>query len=230
MSRHATVPDEQVHQRAVAQQVCSLLLGYPDEELLAQLDLIDRAVAGLSPEVREPLRRLLGWLRSSTPTEAGAHYVRIIDQKRSCAPYLTYYAHGDTRRRGMALLRFSQAYSDAGVAPPTRELPDHLGVVLEFAATVDPEVGLMLLQEHRPGLQLLVRSLDRHRSPYADLVRAVLATLPAPTREELEAAARIAAEGPPQELVGISGYDQDPVGGLTTAYPLDPRTAAEVRR
>ena len=100
----------------------------------------------------------------------------MIDQKRSCAPYLTYYTHGDTRRRGVALVRFSQVYRAAGLVPPAHELPDHLAVVLEFTATVDAEVGIALLQEHRPGLELLVRGLEKARSPYADVVTAVLAT------------------------------------------------------
>ncbi|MEJ7705130.1 MAG: hypothetical protein WKF47_16440 [Geodermatophilaceae bacterium] len=54
---------------------------------------------------------------------------------------MTYYAHGDTRKRGMALLRV-QARPTAAPATCSNsssdELPDHLCVVLEFAATVDP--------------------------------------------------------------------------------------------
>lgn len=214
-------------QRAVAHQACSLLLGYPDAELRGQLDLVADAVAGLPAPVREPLERLIEHLRAHPAEEVEAHYVRFIDQKRSCAPYLTYYAHGDTRRRGMALVRFVETYRAAGVTPPDRELPDHLGVVLEFSATVDPEAGLDLLQEHRAGLELLLRGMERVRTPYADVVAAVLATLPPPTREQLEAAARTASEGPPQELVGISPY----APSTTDTYPSDPRlAAAEVRR
>lgn len=214
--RAATAPD--ATSRAVAHQVASLLLGYPDESLLDRLDLLAHAVHGLPAPVREPLQRVLAWLRTTPAAELGAHYVAVIDQKRSCAPYLTYYAHGDTRRRGMALVRFTQVYREAGMVPPAHELPDHLAVVLEFTATVDPEVGIALLQEHRPGLELLVRGLAKARSPYADVVTAVLATLPPPTAADLDAAARTAAEGPPQELVGLSPYS------------IDPLVAAEVRR
>jgi nitrate reductase molybdenum cofactor assembly chaperone len=210
--------DAEATSRAVAHQVASLLLGYPDESLLGQLDLLERAVDGLAAPVREPLARVLAYLRETSPRELGVHYVAVLDQKRSCAPYLTYYAHGDTRRRGMALVRFSQVYRDAGMVPPAHELPDHLAVVLEFTATVDPEVGMALLQEHRAGLELLVRGLAKAGSPYADVVTAVLATLPPPSAGDLEAAARTAAEGPPQELVGLSPYS------------LDPLAAAEVRR
>ena len=53
--------------------------------------------------------------------------------------YLTYWTAGDTRNRGREMLVFANAYRDAGVEPPRDEAPDHLPVVLEFAATVDPE-------------------------------------------------------------------------------------------
>lgn len=41
--------------------------------------------------------------------ELAAHYGATFDLKRRCCPYLTYYTYGDTRKRGMALLRFKHA-------------------------------------------------------------------------------------------------------------------------
>ncbi len=41
----------------------------------------------------------------------------------------------------MALLRFKQTYLAAGFELDDAELPDHLCVVLEFAATVDQDAG-----------------------------------------------------------------------------------------
>ena len=64
-------------------------------------------------------------------------YAEVFDWKRRRTLFLTYYTAGDTRNRGMALLAFSDMYRAAGVIPPARELPDHLAVLLEFAATVD---------------------------------------------------------------------------------------------
>ncbi len=204
-------------ERSVAHQAASLLLGYPDEGLLAQLPMLARAAAGLPGEVGRPLTELIGVLQAGDLAQLQAEYVRTIDQKRSCAPFLTYYAHGDTRRRGMALVRFHEAYREAGVTPPSDELPDHLGVVLEFAATVDAESGIHLLQEHRSGLELLRRGLERVRSPYSLVLDSVLATLPPPSPEDLAAAARIAEQGPPTELVGISPYSP----ASDTTYPAD---------
>jgi nitrate reductase delta subunit len=65
--------------------------------------------------------------------------------------FLTYYSYGDTRKRGMALLRLKRLYAAAGLHLTEDELPDHLAVLLEFAATADPAAGKDLLQQHRGG-------------------------------------------------------------------------------
>ena len=60
----------------------------------------------------------------------------------------------------MALLRFKQTYLASGFdLDRPGELPDHLCVVLEYAATVDQELGRQLMLDHRAGLELLRLSL-----------------------------------------------------------------------
>ncbi|HLZ36557.1 MAG TPA: nitrate reductase molybdenum cofactor assembly chaperone [Mycobacteriales bacterium] len=203
-----------VHQRRVVHQVASLLLGYPDDELLARLPLLRAAVAGLRPAAAAPLSRMLEHLAGTPPERLRADYVETFDLRRRCCLYLTYYTHGDTRRRGLALLRFTRAYRAAGMDPVESELPDHLAVVLEFAATGDPDSGDRLLREHRAGLELLRLSLQEAGSPYADVLVAVGATLPEVDARNREAVLRLARSGPPTEEVGL-----DPYGGEAFAPP-----------
>ncbi|MFI6218447.1 nitrate reductase molybdenum cofactor assembly chaperone, partial [Nocardia brasiliensis] len=129
---------------------------------------------------------------------------------RRSSMHLTFYAYGDTRKRGMALLRFKHAYRQAGAELADTELPDHLPVVLEFAATVDPIGGERLLGEHVPVLELLRLSLSDSGSPYADVLGAVLATLPPPTTADRRRIAELAAQGPPEEEVGLDPFATDP--------------------
>ncbi len=94
---------------------------------------------------------------------------------------------------------------------------DHLAVVLEFAAT-EPGTGARLLTEHRAGLELLRLALTDDGSPWAQVLDSVSATLPALAGDEREAVARLAAEGPPEEQVGLDPYASpvflpDPVVG-----------------
>jgi len=133
-------------------------------------------------------------------------YVETFDNRRRCNLFLTYFAHGDTRKRGMALLRFKQAYLQAGFVLDDAELPDHLCVVLEFAATVDQGLGRDLMLDHRAGLELLGLSLRELRSPWVHLIDAVTATLPPLRGDERDAVRRLAAEGPPEEEVGLAPF------------------------
>ena len=81
-----------------------------------------------------------------------------------------------------------------------------LCVVLEFAATVDQERGRSLILDHRAGLELLRLSLADMASPWAALIDAVTATLPALRGDERDAVRRLAAEGPPEEEVGLAPF------------------------
>jgi nitrate reductase delta subunit len=149
-------------------------------------------------------------LRGTPPIELAAYYVETFDLRRRNCLHLSYYAFGDTRKRGMALLRFKHAYRAAGVELGEHELPDHLAVVLEFAATVDPVAGRRLLVEYRPVVELLRLSLQERESPYAAVLEAVCATLPELNVAERRRVAELAAEGPPEEEVGLEPFAMDP--------------------
>ena len=187
-------------------QAASLLIGYPDEQLMGHRPLLRSAVDTLPAPAAVPLGRFLGHLAATPLRRLQESYVETFDHRRRCCPYLTYFAYGDTRKRGMALLRFKQAYRAADLVLGADELPDHLAVVLEFAATGDPERGRQLLVEHRAGLEVLRLALTDTGSPYADVVRAVSATLPPLAGNDRDAVARLVAEGPPAEEVGLQPF------------------------
>jgi nitrate reductase delta subunit len=191
---------------APAWQAASLLLTYPDDQLVDRLDLLRSVAAAQDVRVGGPLRRFLDHVAATAPDDLAADYVATFDHRRRCCLFLTYYAHGDTRRRGIALLRLKHTYAAAGLHLRDDELPDHLAVMLEFAATVDAAQGAELLTQHRAGLELLRLSLHDADSPWADVLDAVSATLPPLDGDERQAVARLAAEGPPEEQVGLAPF------------------------
>jgi nitrate reductase delta subunit len=203
-----------------------MLLAYPDDDLDQRLPLLVEVVPGLPLDTRVPLETFLDHLEATARTDAHEHYVATFDMRRKCCPFLTYWTHGDTRNRGMALLRFKQTYRDSGVIPPEDELPDHLAVVLEFAATGDQAAGNQLLGEHRAPIELLRDALQAADSPYAHVLDAVVATLPPMTEELAERARELAAAGPPTELVGIGG----PVDITISTYPAASQDLMGARR
>ena len=198
-------------QLTVAWQSASLLLGYPDEILLSRLELVRRGSGDLPDAIGEPLRATVAHLESASLGALQAEYVETFDTRRRHNLFLTYFAHGDTRKRGVALLRFKQTYLRSGFVLDADsehggELPDHLCVVLEYAATVDQMLGRRLLLDHRAGLELLRLSLNEAGSGWAGAVAAVTATLPPLQGDEWDAIRRLAAEGPPEEEVGLTPY------------------------
>jgi nitrate reductase delta subunit len=203
---------------ATAWQVQSLLLGYPDAEFVANLPLIRRGVAALPAPIALPLQRFLEHLDATPPTELAVNYVATFDNRKRCCLFLTYYQHGDTRNRGVALLKLKQTYKRGAMRLTDEELPDHLAVMLEFAASGDIDFGRSLLGEHRAGIELLRFALTDADSPWRWVLESVSATLPALKGEEHAAVARLAAEGPPEEQVGLAPfappeYMPEPAGG-----------------
>jgi nitrate reductase delta subunit len=191
---------------ASARLASSWLLVYPDAVLLERLDGLAAAVAELPAPVRAPLVEFLTHLDGTAIGDVQRHYVEVFDMKRRACPFLSYWTNGDTRNRGVAILRFKQAYAESGFTLGSEELPDHLAVVLEFAAVGDRVTGDALLAEHAAPIGLLREALHDLRSAYAHVLDAVVATLPQVTPEVSARMAQMAASGPPVEDVGLEPF------------------------
>ncbi len=183
----------------------SVMLSYPDEHFSADLAAVGNAL-GRMPDgpVRSELTAVAGWLAGMSALEAAATYVDTFDLRRDACLYLTYYRHGDTRERGLALTALVDAFRAAGFAVAPGELPDYLPALLELAAA--HLGGATVLAEHRMALDALHLALVKADSPYAGVVAAVRAALPGPTRLDREALRRYRAEGPPSEKVGLEPF------------------------
>jgi nitrate reductase molybdenum cofactor assembly chaperone NarJ/NarW len=205
--RHAPLPAEEARTRPLLLRLMSLLLQYPDAELTGEREQLAAAVAGLpASPAAAALAEFTGWFTAQEPEALEKHYVETFDLRRRSSLYLTYYLHGDTRRRGMALLTLGRRFRAAGWDVDGGELPDHLPVVLEFAALSGPGKGEAPLRQHRRGLELIHHALTDAGSPYRHLLAALLSLLPPATEEDLAAVAKLAAEGPPNEDVGLDPY------------------------
>lgn len=202
---------------------CSLLLDYPTETLVSSLDQVEALV----PDHRS-LTPVLEHLRRMPLRDLQEEYVATFDHSRKCALYLTYFAYGDTRRRGAALLRFKEVYRAAGSPwdEAADELPDHLCAVLQFGASVDADAARQLLLDHRAGVEMLRLALTTWErtdgrgtgSPWLGAVTAVCDTMPALQGEEADAVRRLVEQGPPAEEVGLETYGSRPV--IATTIPV----------
>jgi nitrate reductase delta subunit len=192
---------------ATTYKLCSLLLSYPDDELLAAREELCGAVATLpgSP-ARAALEHFCDWWGDQDPIALAQHYVSTFDLEKRCGLYLTFYGQGDRRDRGMALLRLRKLYRAAGLPQSGDELPDYLPVMLEFAADAPSGRGELVLREHRAALELVRLALRDRESPYAHVLDAVCLSLGELSMAERARAVALAASGPPQELVGLEPF------------------------
>ncbi len=187
-------------------EIASLLLRYPSQAALDRDPEVDGAVAGLPRRLRPPLERVLLHRRRTPSIDLEREYVETFDTRRRCTLNVSYYLYGDTRRRGVALLRLKRMYAAAGLVLDSDELPDHLPVMLEFAALAPDGYGEHVLQEHRVGVELLLLALRDTGRPHADVLEAVSAALPRLGLSQTRAVRRLAAEGPPDEQVGLEPF------------------------
>ena len=188
-------------------KLCSLFLQYPDDELLAGRQQLAAATGELpgSPAAHA-LCSFAEWWAAADPLALEQHYVETFDLDKRCGLYLTFYGDGDRRQRGMALLRLKRLYRAAGLPLEGSELPDFLPVMLEFAAAAPDRSGETVLREHRAALELLRRSLHDRGTPYAQVIDAVCETVGELSAADRARAIKLAAAGPPQELVGLEPF------------------------
>jgi nitrate reductase delta subunit len=187
-------------------RVLSLLLSYPSDEIVDGREEIASATAGLpAGRARDAIGRFLDHFLATPPLALQQEYVETFDLQKRSSLYLTFFTHGDTRKRGQELLRLKRLYRAAGFILEGAELPDYLPLVLEFAA-LDPQHGEWVLREYRAGLELVHRHLRQKRSAYAELLEAVRVGLPALGLAQLAEVRRLAAAGPPREEVGLEPF------------------------
>ncbi len=187
-------------------QLASIALSYPDQEILDVREEFVHVVEELPDSTsRTWLRRFAGWWAIEPPNDLAHHYVEVFDMSRRTALDLTYLTYGDRRQRGLALLALKERYRDAGFELATSELPDHLPVMLEYAARAGAD-GAALLSEFRPQLEVLRLALIRAETPYAGVAEAICVWMPELTADEASEVRRLVAEGPPVEQVGLEPF------------------------
>ncbi len=194
-------------QRRTIAMAASVLLRYPDDEYLKQMLLIEDLLDTVPLTIATDFCAYADFAREAGKRGLEEHYVEVFDQRRRCSLFLSYYAVGDTRQRGMAILSFGQQLRDLGFELAAEELPDHLCVILEAVGLTTGEThdrAVELLASHRDGLEVLRAALQQLGSPYAHLIVAVCKALPEVDPQTAQKYVDLIRTGPPAEMVGIA--------------------------
>jgi len=188
--------------------VASVALRYPTEDWLNAIGKAD--LSELQDSSRKAVSDLLNYFASTSLLDLQMRYVEVFDQKRKACLYLSYYLNGDTRARGMALVHFKDIYREQGWEIGAEELPDHLPMFLEFIAVTKSNLAWEVLRQHKAGIALLEKALEKLQSPYASLIGEILKVIPGDATTQT---LRLIQKGPEVELVGLAPYGESITSG-----------------
>src|SRR5699024_6901317 len=135
-------------------QAGSMLMDYPGDDLRARLDLLEQTAQSLPEKLGGGLGQTIEHLRQAPIRECQSDYVETFDTRRRGCFFLAYFSHGDTRNRGLALLRIKQDDMKAVRHMTDDQLPYHLSDVLEFSATSVQQSGLKNMLDNLVGMEL----------------------------------------------------------------------------
>jgi len=154
------------------------LLRQPGADFAAQTATLEASL----PEAFEEARAALGRFRAAiTPLGRDALeelHARTFDIMPMCVPYLSVHLFGEESfKRSELMLGLLDAYARSGWKLQG-ELPDHVGVVLQFAPQFPPEEWEELVEWCLTGpVGRMAGILEKKDNPYGHLFRAVHSVL-----------------------------------------------------
>ena len=106
-------------QRQMLYMAASLCLDYPREGFEEHMRAVSDATAQFPEPLASRFADFCSWALTTGRRGVEETYVRTFDEQRRCALELSYYAVGDTRQRGQALLAFRELLRAADLSRPT---------------------------------------------------------------------------------------------------------------
>jgi nitrate reductase molybdenum cofactor assembly chaperone NarJ/NarW len=171
----------------IAAKLASILLQYPDEDLLALLPAVELAALGLSHgNAVNHCDKFLEYLRSADLLVLQEVYTRSFDLNPKMALHLSFHKFGDGKERGFALADLAGRYQQAGYECANGELPDFLPLILEFVSFGDVQETSGLISEYREVIKELHRGLLQEDNPYADLFALIVELSDGLTQEKTQ--------------------------------------------
>jgi nitrate reductase delta subunit len=169
---------------AAAAQLLSVLLHYPDDDLLRHRGEIAVAVGQLpAGELKTALARFLDYLGSLAPIRLQENFTAAFDMQPATTLNLTYHAYGDNEKRAAALAQLQHLYDREGWERSTSELPDYLPLLLEFLAIHPRPQSAWPVWQCLQAVPTLTANLEKTAPAYAALLQP-LARLAAATHGE----------------------------------------------
>jgi nitrate reductase delta subunit len=156
-------------------QLLSVLLSYPDHDLLNRLDEIESIADNLClVGIRPAIQAFINDLKTHTPIQVQERYAAVFDMNPATTMNMTYHAYGDNEKRAAALAHLQHSYEQAGWERITGELPDYLPMMLEFLSICPHPEQTGPVWQCLQGMQPLVARLEEYAPLYAALLQPIV--------------------------------------------------------
>ena len=207
----------------------SALLTYPGAELQQAVGEIRQAIedeALLSPAARAALQPLLHDLEHMDLYDLQERYVLLFDRSRTLSLNLFEHVHGESRERGPAMVDLLETYRAGGFELASSELPDHLPILLEFAALRPLEEARELMADAGHIIAALAERLKRRESPYAAVMAALAEFAGIERSSELVQQLLAVDDDDPEDLAALDEVWQE----AEVVFGPDPNAGCPVSR
>ncbi|WP_458412860.1 nitrate reductase molybdenum cofactor assembly chaperone [Schinkia sp. CFF1] len=159
-------------------QLCSYLLGYPNQEYLESLqDVVDEVETMSNAEIKNELLTYCQKANKNKITNLVSSYINTFDFGKKTNLYITYMSNGEQRERGMELLFLKNYYKLHGFNVTDKELPDYLPIMLEFAGLIDAASAKPVFERYLTNIEEISKNLNSEYNLYGHLLKAVLLAL-----------------------------------------------------
>lgn len=150
-------------------KVLSLLLSYPEAEMLEALDEMSAVVEQenlLQESHKESVIALIDSYRGADLLDSQERYVALFDRGRFLSLHIFEHVHGESRDRGQAMVNLLHMYEAHGFEMSSHELPDYIPLFLEFLSQLEKTEAVSLLDDAMPVLSLLGARLSERGSEF----------------------------------------------------------------
>ena len=209
-------------------KVLSVLLSYPEAEMLAALDEMAGVIEQenlLLETHKKSVLALIDTYRGADLLDAQEAYVALFDRGRFLSLHIFEHVHGESRDRGQAMVNLLQMYEAHGFEMSAHELPDYIPLFLEFLSQQEQTEAVQLLHDAMPVLSLLGARLTERGSEFSAIFDA-LAGFAGDPEALAEIRLQAATEGEDETLVNMDEiWEEEAVSFMGTGDACKSQTA-----
>jgi len=160
----------------------SMMLTYPRKELIDSSQELSNILCQKESKLPKANQKEIQiFLKSFSETSLlnlQENYVDLFDRTPSLSLHLFEHVHGDSRKRGQAMVDLIDIYKENELDVTVAETPDYLPMFLEYLSLIDEKEAKSNLSDIVDILAAVGARLDKRKTGYAAIFNGLIALSP----------------------------------------------------